>query len=89
MSCDVLHTDAEEEKNYTTESFDIRGKKSVCICVLCITSWWTSVEDQEGEKCLLPFSTNSSWTHVLQKVNRKAHQGFSNLKSSTSLCREI
>lgn len=30
MSCDVLHTDAEEEKNYTTESFDIRGKK-ICL----------------------------------------------------------
>lgn len=29
MPCDVAHTDAEEEKNYTAESFDIRGKKNL------------------------------------------------------------
>lgn len=31
MSYDVAHTDAEEEKNYTTESFENRGKKFACV----------------------------------------------------------
>lgn len=55
MSYDIAHIDAEEEKNYTAESFG--NRENICLNVFTVhTRWWiTSVEDCEGQMTVTIF----------------------------------